>query len=394
MRPERVPPDWRAMSAALRLSLFYAAFFFATGIQIPFWPVWLASRGLGPAEIGALLAISQWVKVAANPLVGAAADRTSDRRRVMLLLGAVAVAGYGLCLPGHSFVALLLPSALVAATLAALVPLADSLALAAPEMRLGYGRVRLWGTIAFIAATLLGGRILQGRGPDVILYLLLATGIGTAASCAVLPHVALRARTAGPPPWRLFLERRHILFLGATLLIQSSHAVYYGFGTLYWRDLGFADITIAWLWAEGAIAEVVLFYFGANLVRRLHPHGLMMLGGVGALVRWGATAAATSLPALLALQPLHALSFAAAHLGAMQYLASNVPADRANTAQSVYTAIVGGVGLGIAAIAAGALYAATGGGAYYAMAAMGGAGALLAARLPRHERYLASTISE
>ena len=40
-----------------------------------------------------------------------------------------------------------------------------------------------------------------------------------------------------------------------------------------------------------------------------------------------------------------------------------------------------GIGLGLVALGAGALYGAVGGGAYFAMAAMGGLGALLAARL-------------
>ena len=381
------------MTAALRLSLFYAAFFFASGVQMPFWPVWLASRGLGPAEIGALLAIGQWVRVAANPLVGMLADRAGDRRRVMLLLGVTGVAGYLLCLPARGFAALLLPSAITAAAASALLPLVDSLALASAS-RLDYGRVRLWGTVAFIVATLMGGGILQGRSPDIVLYLLLATAVALAASCTALPRAAVPRPSRRAPFWRLLFDRSFLLFLAAATLIQSSHAVYYAFGTLYWQRLGYADATIAWLWAEGAIAEVVLFYFGAPLVRRIGPHGLMVLGGAGALLRWGATAVATSLPALVLLQPLHALSFAAAHLGAMHFVARAVPPERAATAQSLYAAIVNGVGLGVVALGAGALYAAVGGGAYFAMAAMGGVGAVLAARLARNERYLASTSSE
>lgn len=381
------------MTAALRLSLFYAAFFFASGVQMPFWPVWLASRGLGPAEIGALLAIGQWVRVAANPLVGMLADRAGDRRRVMVLLGVTGVAGYLLCLPARGFAALILPSAITAAAASAILPLVDSLALASAS-RLDYGRVRLWGTIAFILATLMGGGMLQGRSPDIVLYLLLATAVALAASCSALPRTAIARPSRRAPFWRLLLDRGYLLFLAAATLIQSSHAVYYAFGTLYWQRLGYADATIAWLWAEGAIAEVVLFYFGAPLVRRIGPHGLMVLGGAGAVLRWGATAVATSLPALVLLQPLHALSFAAAHLGAMHFVARAVPPERAATAQSLYAAIVNGVGLGVVALGAGALYAAVGGRAYLAMAVMGGAGAVLAARLARTERYLASTSSE
>lgn len=41
---------------AARLSAFYAAIFLVAGIQLPFWPVWLAARGLTAREIGIALA--------------------------------------------------------------------------------------------------------------------------------------------------------------------------------------------------------------------------------------------------------------------------------------------------------------------------------------------------
>ena len=369
------------MTAAARLSLFYAAFFFGTGVQLPFWPVWLAGRGLGAAEIGALLALGQWIRVAANPALGMLADRARDRRRFMVLLGAAVLGGYLLCLPAHGFAALVLPGLIVAGAASALPPLADATTLAAAARGgLDYGRVRLWGTIAFIAATLLGGRILAGRSSEIALYLLLGMTAIMTASCARCR--APRRREWPRANFRVLLAPRHLVFLAAATLVQSSHAVYYGFGTLYWQRLGFGDGTIALLWAEGAVAEVLLFSAAAA-----------MCGNGGRARCWRSAAAAAwaldrdgvggSLPALLLIQPLHALTFAAAHLGAMHYLAGAVPQAQAATAQSVYTAIVGGLGLGLASLLAGALYGAWVGGAYFAMAAMAGLGGALALRIAR-----------
>ena len=44
----------------------------------------------------------------------------------------------------------------------------------------------------------------------------------------------------------------------AGALIQSSHAVYYAFGTIHWQAAGHSEAVIGWLWAEGVIAETVL----------------------------------------------------------------------------------------------------------------------------------------
>jgi MFS transporter, PPP family, 3-phenylpropionic acid transporter len=46
-----------------------------TGVELPFWPVWLATRGLTPREIGTVFAAAIRVKVLATPTVGALADR-------------------------------------------------------------------------------------------------------------------------------------------------------------------------------------------------------------------------------------------------------------------------------------------------------------------------------
>jgi PPP family 3-phenylpropionic acid transporter len=106
------------------------------------------------------------------------------------------------------------------------------------------------------------------------------------------------------------------------------------------------------------------------------------------VVRWTLTAHVTSLPAFIALQPLHALSFAAAHLGAMHYIAHSVPRQQAGAAQSFYTAGVGGLGLGLASLVSGWLYGTWGGEAYLAMAAIAGLGALLVMGLGRDGGHL------
>ena len=366
------------MPAALRLGFFYAAMFSLTGVQLPFWPAWLAARGLSAGEIGTLLALGQWLKLAANPLAGIAADR-GGARRVMLGLSLGAAIGFALLLPARGFAALLLLGALTSACLSALLPLGDHVALAAAyQGRLDYGRVRLWGSLGFIAATLLAGRLVGRSGIGSIAPLLVGAAALVFAACIALP--AGRAGSAAPRAggWRFLARPSFLVFLSSAALIQGSHAVYYGFGTLYWRRLGISDGTIALLWAEGVLAEILLFYWGAGLVRRLGPAGLLALGGGAGLLRWSATAFVAALPGLALLQLLHAFTFGAAHLGAMHHLARRLPPDQAATAQAVYATMVGGVGQGLLMLLAGMLYGALGGAAYLAMAGAAAAGAALA----------------
>ena len=68
------------LPVATRFALFYGAIFLALGVFLPFWPVWLADRGLSESQVGLLLALGLWAKVATGPLFGHLADRRRNRR--------------------------------------------------------------------------------------------------------------------------------------------------------------------------------------------------------------------------------------------------------------------------------------------------------------------------
>src|SRR3546814_14043765 len=76
---------------------------------------------------------------------------------------------------------------------------------------------------------------------------------------------------------RLFAQREVLIFLAASALIQSSHAAYYGFSSLYWRASGIGETAIALLWAEGVVAEILFFALSRRFAGRLSP-GTRLVG--------------------------------------------------------------------------------------------------------------------
>ncbi len=373
--------------AAVRLALFYAAFFAVIGIHLPFWPVWLASRGVTPAEIGVLVAVGVSVKVVGNPLIAHIADRRGERRRVIVVLAAGALAVFGLFHSAQGFWPILAVSVPFFILWSAVMPLGENLTLMiSRDEGLDYGRLRLWGSLAFIVTSVAVGRVLVGRSEDLIYWVVLAAIAGTFVVCLMLPDMR------PPPPAKtrfpvghLLGDKGFLIFLAAAALIQGSHGVYYAFGTIHWRAAGYGDDLIGWLWAEGVIAEIVLFAFGAVLVHRLGAAVLIMAGGIAGAIRWTVTGLSDDLAVLLVVQALHAFTFGATHLGAMHFIVRNVPPALSATAQGLYSAAVMGIGSGLSVLASGTLYAAYGGGAYLAMAGVGFLGALLALALARQK---------
>lgn len=371
-------------SMSLRLSLFYAAIFLVIGLLVPFWPVWLKSRGMGEAEIGLLLAAAMWVRALSNPLVAQAADRHGSRRRMIVITSWGALAAYALFIPAGGFWTLLVISILASVLFSPMLPLCETVTMAKVQADgLDYGRLRLWGSLTFILAATIGGSAMAGRPADMVLWLVLGALALTICAALILPDARVSARLLRQraPLARLLREPKFLAFLLCASLLQASHSVYYGFATLHWSDAGHSKMLIGALWAEGVAAEVVLFAFSGVAMARLGPRGLLALAALAGVVRWSVLGLSTELWALAAVQFLHAFTFGATHLATMHFIARNTPPEIAATAQSLYSSTAMGLVMGLTMMSTGWLYASHGGAAFYVMAALSLTGGVLAVTL-------------
>jgi PPP family 3-phenylpropionic acid transporter len=366
----------------LRLALFYGAFFVYLGLSMPFIPAWLAAKGLDARQIGIVLAAPMVVRVIAVPLATRIADRSGMLRRALIAASCASVLGFALVGAVSGFAAILAAYALAAAALAPVMPFADAFALRGLKRHTAsYGSVRLWGSVTFIVANVGGGLLLARLGAaDVIWAVVAALGLGAAAALALEP-LAPEVGEPGDvrkPAGSLWRSPAFVAVALGASLIQASHAVMYGFATLQWSARGIPGPAIGLLWAIGVIAEVALFALSSRLVGWFGAIGLILLGGLGGVVRWTAMAFDPPAAALPLLQVLHALSFAATHLGTMHYLAQAAPARGGATAQGDFVALQGIV-FAVAMGLSGGLVEAYGSRAYAAMAASAAVGAVLAA---------------
>jgi PPP family 3-phenylpropionic acid transporter len=383
MRCVPAPSFAATRGLALRLSLLYAAFFGVVGVQQPFWPVWLESRGLGAADIGFVLALSIGIKVVSTPLVAHLADRSGERKRLMVLMAMVSAGSFALFALTGTFWPIVAVSLVYFAAWPPTVTLAESVTLqAARAGRADYGRVRLWGSLSFIATAAIAGQALSHHPTEWVWRMIMIAQLTAAAACLLLPDLGgERRRSRRPPLAEVLADRPFVWFIVACGLIQGSHAVYYGFATLAWKAAGYSEAVIGMLWAEAVLAEVVVFAAGSRLIGRFRSLPLLALGGVAAFIRFTGLALTDALPALVLLQLLHAFSFGAAHLAAMHHISAETAPSLSATAQSLYSGGVWGLFLGAALLAAGILYAAIGSLAFLPMAGIGLIGGLLAARL-------------
>ena len=381
---------------AASLGMFYGAMFLMVGIFLPFFPAWLKWRELEPWQIAIILSAPMLARIIFIPLVSLLADHVGGRRRVLIAL----IWGSLLSLAAMSmfsgFWPLLGVVIMFGMFWTPVMPLTEAIAMSNVKLRgLDYGRIRLWGSLSFIAASLGGGALIDHWGEKIILPLMLMAILLTATIASLLPREENRtSRQPGSAglsfphiDWReatsLARSKIFLLFLLTAAGIQSTHAIYYGFSALHWRSLHMSSGLIGFLWAVGVVAEISLFAWSGPVVRRLGPVNMLMIAAGGALIRWLLTAMDPPLALLIAAQCLHALSYGAAHIGAIHFISQAVPEDHSALGQGLYAAFAMGLMMGAMTSVSGSLYASLGASAYLVMAAMAGlslAGAIILAR--------------
>src|SRR5207302_6615862 len=114
----------------------------------------------------AVFAAAIWAKVFVTPALGALADRLGMRRAVMMALAATACVAYAALWPAAGFWPLLALNLVAGMAQSALMPLGDSITLAAVrDEGLDYGRIRVWGSVSFILAAVGSGALLAVSSP-------------------------------------------------------------------------------------------------------------------------------------------------------------------------------------------------------------------------------------
>jgi MFS transporter, PPP family, 3-phenylpropionic acid transporter len=348
---------------AVRFVPFFIGINLIGGVHLPFFPAWLASVGFDPESTGLLMAAMGAVRVATGPALGVLADAFAARRlAIVVLMGVAALsyAGYA-ALPGVAFVILF--SLTSSAAFSAIGPLIEGVTLRTAMIhQFDYGRVRLFGSAAFIAMNVGSGVFLAQAGVDLFLVILISAGSFAFAASFLLPvEPPAPKSTHENGAWgeALALARQpaFIVFVMAAGIAQSCHAFYYGFGTLNWKAHGYSADFIGFLWALGVLAEILLFSFSNRVVARIGPVRLMAIGAACGLLRWTILAFSPPLWVLIPVQCLHAGTFGAAHLGAMHFIARAVPGHMLATAQSLYAAITIGVFMAAGQFVSGHLFA-------------------------------------
>ncbi|MDF1762217.1 MAG: MFS transporter [Oleibacter sp.] len=353
------------MTVSSRFALFYGLYFALLGCIAPYWGLYLQHLQFSSEDIGWLMAVFSLIRILAPDFWASQAHRFHSSQRMLRYVGVLTLLFFSAVFWADGVWKMAVVMVLYGFFWAAMLPQYEALCMQSLNNDLNrYSRLRLWGSIGFIASVVALGGLIQNTSVaalPAVMWVLIAwiTYNGwTMGERSLEP----RPDNQNPAIWPHILKRTTLGFLLATVLLQISFGPYYTFFSIYLEQQGYSSWMTGLLWAVGVFAEVLLFWQFGRIMHLMSWRSWMVASLLITAIRWCLTGYAVhSLWWLVALQTLHAFSFAALHAVSMQYIHQLFPSHLRGRGQAWYSGIGFGLGGAIGAYVSGQYWEELGG---------------------------------
>ncbi len=356
-----------------RLSAYYFFYFASLGALVPYWGLFLQSRGFQPLAIGELMATLAGTKIVAPMIWGHLVDASGRRMPLVRLATLAAVLVFGLVFAADGFWSMAAAMTLFSFFWNASLPQMEAVTFNHLGHRVvRYAQIRLWGSIGFIL-------VVAGLGLQLEHAPLSVVPIWVGALFVLLWASSLRVPDSGPvqgdqpvQSLRGLLRRTEVqAFLGACFLMQLSHGAYYAFYSIHLKAAGYSSTAVGALWAIGVMAEVMVFLVMHRLLVRFGARRALMGSLALAAVRWLLIGAFVASPPVQVLaQTLHAATFGTFHAAAIHLVHHYFPGRTQGRGQAIYNSLSFGAGGAAGSLMGGVLWEGAGPFATFALGAV------------------------
>jgi PPP family 3-phenylpropionic acid transporter len=351
----------RVLRGFAALSFCYFAY---AGLFGTYAPLWFESLGFGSFAIGVLAAVQSTTRIVGPYAWAALADHHGRRLKWLRLSCALCLLLASGLLFARDFLGVALVVAALFLATSAVVPLSEA-ALAAwlsreSELDTGrYGRVRLWGSVGFIASVLLAGWVLDHLQlshsltfPLMVLLLLAALLVSARRLRVDEEAVAKSQDGQAQGAWAILCKPEVAWFFTGVFFTVLAHVALYAFFSLYLVQHGHSQTMVGIIWAVGVMAEIAWFALQGRWIHLLHMHTWLVLAAMAAALRFvGIAAWGEHLLMLMLLQLTHALTFAAQHTACISVVSSHFQGHLRGRGQALY----GVLGYGLSGVLGGVL---------------------------------------
>jgi PPP family 3-phenylpropionic acid transporter len=335
----------------------YFLYFGVLGIFLPFFNLYCYHLGFSGLRIGILSAVRS-VALIVFPLIwGALADRLDARRPIYILCNFCSTIIWLLYLFTVDFWPMLAITVFYGMFFSPIISFLEAFTMdLLGKQKKSYGRIRVWGSISFIAVVLALGRIIDLYSVQIIVVLILAGSLILSIISTRIPDFQSIKKKRLSGEAKSLLQRRVLVFLFCAFLMLVSHSAYYGFFSIHLENLGYGSTFIGLAWALASTAEILVMIRSDRIFSRFSIESILIFSFLTAALRWLILFLAHSAAVILFSQILHAVTYGTFHISSILYIDRLAP-DKAKTiGQAVNNATSYGLGLMVGFFFNGFLY--------------------------------------
>ncbi|MBS4206970.1 MFS transporter [Bacillus sp. FJAT-50079] len=330
-----------------RLSIFFFLLFSAFSITGGLMPLYLKELGLSTEQIGLQLAMGAVISIVGQPFFGFVSDKIQSTKRVLIVIMFAALAVSFFYFSVQSSFLLLILFMTLNLFASSTGPLTENLSITYSQRNnKNYGAIRLWGDVgvgtgSVVFGFLIGVIGLQHLGKmyaiililTIIVSFFLQDGRKTNAKAITLGSIH-----------QLFKNREYMLFLSICLLIFMTHRMNDSLLTVYISDLGATELQVGVSWMVATFSTVPLFIIVGKLLTQYKELTLIFVAAVLYCVRWFLYSLFNEPIAFILLQAMHGITFPIFIVAAMFFVTRIVPEEIAATGQTIFIAVIVGLG--------------------------------------------------
>ena len=343
-----------------RFSSFYFFYYFFVGLFVPYWGIYLKSLSFSALQIGTLLSLFQISRIFAPNLFGWLADKSGERAKWVKITSFCGVLGFLGIFWANTFYSIFFVMMAMSIFTSSTLPLAESLTLShleANKANSDYSRIRLWGSLGFIVASLVLGIFIDNTGAKSLIYGLLVAQIIIFLLSFVIPDKVIKLKEGKKRSiWGVLKRTEVIILLTGCALMVSSHGLLYNFYSIFLQEQGYSNIIIGILWSIGVIFEILIFIMMPMILKQLTLKSVLLISLLFAVIRFFLIGNfVDSLSILILAQIMHAATFGSFHVASIQLISNFFNNEHQARGQSLYNSITYGVGGAIGGLGGGYL---------------------------------------
>lgn len=379
-----------------KFSSTYFWYFCVHGLSIPFLALFLNYRGFTSLAIGELIAIYTATRIVGPTFWAMFADKTGKQLFVIRLGAFLAFICFAMLFWAQGYWSIAFALASFSLFWTAILPQLEVMTNQSIKRSAKiYARIRLWGSLGFVAAAVIAGEVIDQTSPEAFTWLgfIILGGLWLSSMSLKQPFVTKKSLTHVSSIYHKLATKRFICFFSAGLLLQISFGPYYSFFALYLKGLDYPSYAVGAFMGVGIVAEIGIFLILGFLFKSFSVKTLLVISIFMTAIRWYLTGQfADSIFILAFAQLFHAFSFGMYHSASIQFIQGHFEANQQNRGQAIYIACVYGVGGALGAYIAGVFWAeGTGSELAYTVAALSALVAgFIALMIPKKQTILAS----